>query len=447
MAKPPKKYSNLDKKQISIIKKKLNITKIQDIDISILKQFKEKLKKLKDSRNKNMIIYKLWDVVMCVILASFADNNTWKDIHIFVTDNYKWLKNFLQMTGGIPTADSYERIISLIDSQELNRLLFDFFTSITINTSPETETLNLDGRVNNGSKRNHTLQNDSEKPLNCLNAYSNKYQYCLYTKQIDEKTNEIPAIENLINGLNLNGVIVTWDALNTQIKNIQAVINAGGDYIVPIKGNQCTFYQDLIAYFDERKCEQIIAGNSKSEYLTYTEKSHSSLIKYECFQTSDIDWYSKKSDWQNMHSIGMIKKTIIKKTVVYENTNNNKKKKVEKTITTTENRYYISNRFPNINEFNKVTREHWSIENKVHWHLDFTFCQDDNTTSNKNALLNLEIIHKFILAILERVKPNYNMSLRSIRKHISNNFDEFFPELLCYLMLNGQTVFNTIKRP
>ena len=76
MAKPPKKYSNLDKKKISFIKKKLNITKIQDIDISILKQLKENLKNLKDSRNKNMIIYKLWDVIMCVILASFADNNT-----------------------------------------------------------------------------------------------------------------------------------------------------------------------------------------------------------------------------------------------------------------------------------------------------------------------------------------------------------------------------------
>ena len=95
MAKPPKKYSNLDKKQISFIKKKLNITKIQDIDISILKQLKENLKHLKDSRNKNMIIYKLWDVIMCVILASFADNNTWKDTHTFVVDNYSWFKSFL----------------------------------------------------------------------------------------------------------------------------------------------------------------------------------------------------------------------------------------------------------------------------------------------------------------------------------------------------------------
>ena len=241
MAKPPKKYSNLDKKKISFIKKKLNITKIQDIDISILKQLKENLKNLKDSRNKNMIIYKLWDVIMCVILASFADNNTWKDIHTFVVDNYSWFKSFLQMTGGIPTEDSYERIMSLIDSNELNKILFDFFTAITINITQNVEILNFDGRVNNGSKRNQTLQNDLVKPLNCLNVYSNKYKYCLYTTQIDDKTNEIPTIENLVKELNLKGIIVTWDALNTQTKNIESVIGAGGDYIVPIKGNQGTF--------------------------------------------------------------------------------------------------------------------------------------------------------------------------------------------------------------
>ena len=81
-------------------------------------------------------------------------------------------------------------------------------------------------------------------------------------------------------------------------------------------------------------------------------------------------------------------------------------------------------------------RQHWSVENKLHWHLDFTFCQDNNTTTNKKALLNLEIIYKFVLAILSRVKPRYNMSLKKIRKYLSNNFEEVLPELFCYLMLN-----------
>lgn len=438
MAKPQKKYSNLDKRQINYIKKKLGITKIQDIDTAILKQLKENLKKLKDSRNQNMIIYKLWDVLMCVILASFAENDTWEEIHNFVVDNYKWLKSFLQMTGGIPTEDSYERIIGLIDSNELNNILLDFFKTITLELNPQTELYNFDGRVNNGSKRNLTISNESKTPLNCLNIYSNKYKYCISTTKISDKTNEIPTIEELVKTLNLNDIIVTWDALNSQTKNVKAVVNAGGDYIIPIKGNQGTFHQDLTDYFDEIKCDEIRAGNLNSSYLTYTEKSHSSIIKYELFQTSDIKWYSKLNDWENVQSFGLVRKNITKK-VLTKNTRKNAKdkdKKVEKIVTTIENRYYISSRTVNITEFNTATREHWSVENKVHFHLDFTFCQDKNSTTNKNALLNLEIIHKFVLATLERTKPMYNKSLKSIRKHLSNNFEEFFPEFLCYLLLN-----------
>ena len=436
MAKPPKKYSNLSKEEIKFIKNKLGITKIQDIDTAILKELKESLKELKDSRNKNMISFKMWDVIICVILASFSDCNDWEDIHTFVVDNYSWLKSFLQMTGGIPKASSYERIISLIDNNELNKILFDFFKSITRKLNPEIKLRNFDGRVNNGSRRNSTISNDSSKPLNCLNCYANEYGYCIETVPIDEKTNEIPTIESLINGMDLTGVIATWDALNTQTKNVSAVINAGGDYIIPIKENQKNFYNDLKLYFDQEKCDEIIAGNSKSVYYTESEKSHSSYIKYEYFQTSDIDWYSNINDWEGIHSIGLVRKTITKKVKVKNERKNAKKNTIEKITSTVEYRYYISSKQVNIKEFSIATRQHWAIENKIHWHLDFTFRQDNNTTTNKKALLNLEIIHKFVLAILSRAKPKYKLSLKGIRKHLSNNFQEFLPELFCYLMLN-----------
>lgn len=436
MAKPPKKYSSLNRREKEYIKKKLGIKQVQDIDTAILKELKESLKKLKDSRNKNMIIYKLWDVIICIILASFANCDDWEDIHTFVEDNYDWLKSFLQMTGGIPKASSYERIISLVDEKELNIILLDFFKSLTTKLNPDIKLRNFDGRVNNGSKRNSSILNNSKTPLNCLNCYDNEYGYCIETIPIDDKTNEIPTIETLINGMDLTGVIATWDALNTQTKNVKAVINAGGDYIIPVKANQETFYNDLVLYFDNKRCEEIIAGNSNSVYYTETEKSHSSFIKYEYFQTSDINWYSKLSDWEGIHSFGLVRKTITKKTKVKNERKNAKKKTIEKIITTTESRYYISSKQVNIREFSIATRQHWAVENKIHWHLDFTFRQDNNTTTNKKALLNLEIIHKFILAVLSRAKPKYNLSLRHIRKHLSNNFKEFLPELFCYLMLN-----------
>lgn len=439
MAKPKTVFEKLTTVKKNFIKKKLGIKKIQDAKIVVLKKLKEELKKLKDVRIQHLIIYKQWDIIMCVILASFADNNDWEDIHNFVVDNYKWLKSFLQMTGGIPSSQTYERVMSLVDNEELNKILFDFFKSITMKEIVETKLMNIDGRVNNGSKRQDTFLREKVDPLNCLNAYSNEYGYCIYSKQITDKSNEIPAVEDLINGLDLTDVIVTWDALNTQVKNVEAVIKANGDYIVPIKGNQGVFHQDLIDYFDDDCCDKIIAGNSKSKYLQETEKSHGSIIKYEYFETSDIDWYDRLKDWKKIKGIGMVRKTITSLvTTTVEKKKNGKKVKEKQQIekTTVEKRYYISSRNVNIKEFAEAVRSQWNVEDKVHWHLDFTFRQDSNKTLNKRALLNLEIIHKFVLGILTKVKPEYNMSLKSIRKHLSNNFEEFFPELLCLLMLH-----------
>ena len=229
MAKPKKKYSILSKVEIKYLKEKFHITKISDLDTAVLKELKERLKRLKDKRNKNMLIYKIWDVVMCVIIASFANNDTWDDIHDFVVDNYDFFKSFLQMTGGIPKKESYERIMGLIDKDELNKILFEFFQEITFKKAVNTKVYNLDGKVNNGSKRNKTINNEAKSPLNCLNVYSNEDRYCILTEMISDKSNEIPMVEEIIKGLDLTDVTVTWDALNTQTKNVEAVINSKGD--------------------------------------------------------------------------------------------------------------------------------------------------------------------------------------------------------------------------
>lgn len=210
MAKPPKKYSNLTLKEKNYIKKKLGITKIEDVDTTMLRRLKEELKKLQDSRVQSLITYKLWDIIMCVIISSFACNDDWEEIYELVSDHYNWFKSFLQMTGGISKASTYERVMGLVDAQELNKILYDFFKSITLELNPNIETINFDGRVNNGSKRKIGISETETSPLNCLNAYSNKYGYCIGTVPIEEKSNEIPAIEKLVLGMNLTGVIVTW---------------------------------------------------------------------------------------------------------------------------------------------------------------------------------------------------------------------------------------------
>ena len=209
------------------------------------------------------------------------------------------------------------------------------------------------------------------------------------------------------------------DALNTQTKNIEAVIDGKGDYVVPVKANQGNFYQDLKDYFNDKQLEYIIAGENNSAYYKHFEKSHSSIITYEYFQTTDVNWYFDKDNWKSLHSIGLVKKTIFK----------NGEEIVEK-------KYYISSLFIDIKEFSNAIRNHWSVEKKLHWHLDFTFREDKNTTKNKNALLNLQMVNKFVLGTLNKVKELYTgLSLKKIRKLISFDFETNFLNLICYLVL------------
>lgn len=420
MAKPSKRRFELNIEQINYIKKLLGIEKIEDVDQAAMKKLKNNLKALKDSRVKKKTKFKIWDIVICSILADLFGAQDWEDIHDFVENHYEWLRNFLLLTGGIPSAKTYERVLAIIDSKQLEDILNEFIMLFSIKSEFETDIIDLDGRVSKGSARRETVYQEKVKPLNILNAYSNKYGVCLASERIEDKTNEIPTIPEILKRFKVKGNIITWDALNTQTENVKAVIELKGDYIVPIKGNQGNFYKDLIEYFDEKKLEIIKAGNLESSYLQYYEKRGCQIIHYEYFQTTDVKWYFDKNKWEKLHSIGAVRKTIIE---------GNKETK--------EMRYYISSLYCDIELFSNAIRNHWSVENKLHWHLDFTFKQDSNTTVNKNALMNLEIINKFCLAILNKVKPFYNnISLRRIRKIISYNFEESLVDIMCYLALS-----------
>lgn len=421
MARPSKRRFQLDIRQISFIKKKLGINKIEDVDKATMKLLKEKFKTLTDSRMKHKTKFKIWDIIICTILAVLFGADSWDEVHDFVENYRPWLREFLLMTGGIPCTKTYERVFSIIDSKELEKILVEFLSLFSLSNNMEKDIINLDGRVTKGSSRKETEYNNEVKPLNVLNAYSNKYGICLASEMIEDKTNEIPTIPEILKRFNVKGNIITWDALNTQTKNIETVIDLKGDYVVPIKTNQGNFYNDLIDYFDEKKLDSIKAGNTKAQYMEVFEKRGSTSIHYEYYQTSDVKWYFDKDKWKGLRSIGVVKKTI--------DDGKTKKPKIEM-------RYYISSLKVEIELFSNAIRNHWSVENKLHWHLDFTFRQDKNTTMNKKALMNLELVNKFCLGILNKIKPFYNnISLRRIRKIISYHFEKLLVDIMCYLSL------------
>lgn len=379
---------------------------LDDLNYDSLKEFKEKVKQLSDSRQKGKIKYKIWDIVVVSFLAILGNCNDWEEIYEFAHQKKDWLKKFLKLSGGIPSAITFKRVFSIIKPEQLENICVLFAQDVLHLFNSDKDIMNIDGKTDNGSSRNENDIREKVKALNVLNVYSNNLGLCVASEKIDDKTNEITTIPKILERIHVKGNIITWDALNTQKANVEMVIKLKGDYVVPVKQNQGTFYNDLVLYFDEKQLEIIKSCGSHNAYTKQIEKSHSSVITYEYFQTENIDWYYDIKNWKGIKSFGVVRKTIEK---------NN--------VKTTEMRYYISSLYNDIETFSKAIRQHWSVENKLHWHLDFTFKQDENSTMDKNALLNLQILKKLSLSFLNQVKSIYNKSLRIIRFRLSLNYE------------------------
>lgn len=243
---------------------------IEELNYTALRDSKEKVKLLSDGREKGKVQYKIWDIVIVSFLAILGNCNDWEEIHDFAVLKKDWLKNSLMLTDGILSTITYKRVFSIIKPDELENTCVLFAQDDLKLFSSERDIMNIDGKTDNGSKRNESDIRDKVKSLNVLNVYSNNLGLCVASEKIEDKTNEIPTVPKILDRINVKGNIITWDALNTQKSSVEKVIKLKGDYVVPIKLNQENFYNDLVLYFNDKQLEVIKAnevGNSYSKEL------------------------------------------------------------------------------------------------------------------------------------------------------------------------------------
>jgi len=260
--------------------------------------------------------------------------------------------------------------------------------------------------------------------LNTLNAYSSDWGMCIDQQFIEDKSNEIPAMPLLLKRLDLKNSIVTWDALNTQKDTVRAVIAGKGDYLGALKGNQGNLFSDVKDYFDEETKAEIKKADNE-RYKTTTEKEHSAIVTREYYLESEIDWLYDKKDWAGLSAIGV----EIKKTVKFG----------KETEPIFEERYYICS-ITNINDFARAVRGHWGVENGLHWHLDYTFNDDKNTTTKDNGAKGLQMFKKIVLALLKIAQAVYppRTSLKKIRYRLSLDYENEIERI--FTALNADSV-------
>lgn len=248
----------------------------------------------------------------------------------------------------------------------------------------------IDGKTMRGNSQN------KEKPSHIVSAWSKEDGFCLGQKAVEEKTNEITAIPDLLEKLQVKGQVVTIDAMGTQ-KGIAEKIRAKrADYVLSLKGNQGTLYEDVKEYFaDIEICKEI---EKSGNYKKTKEKAHGQIETREYYQTEDIGWLEQRKDWKGLKSMAMERKRIER---------DGEKK--------TEYRYYISSLKGDIDLLSRAVRGHWSIES-MHWHLDVTFREDANTTIDKTAAQNQNIIRKWCLSILKMAELSTKTKRLSMKK-------------------------------
>ena len=343
------------------------------MDIEVLK---EKLQEITDPRrewgNKR---HKLEDILIIGLCSVMCCGEDFVDMEEFGKDREDWLRGFLSLANGIPDSDTFRRVYERIDPRALAKCLNTWLDGAQ---SSGGRSVNIDGKTICGSK------NEKHSAYHVVSAWVAEAHITLGELAVEEKGNEITAIPELLDLIDIQGDIITIDAMGCQ-KSIAAKIREKqADYVLALKDNQSILHKDVSDYFEwierERpRSENIDAWRSKPE------KCHGRIETREVL-TATTNWLEEKEEWADIQTI--IRYRCIR---IIDG---------KETISV---RHYISSFLTSAEEFCQIIRGHWSVENQLHWMLDVVFREDDARAKKDNSPLNLNIIRKVALGLLKKL--------------------------------------------
>ena len=361
---------------------------------------------IEDKRQQTKVRHKLKDIIMIVLFATLANVDDWVEMEYFAHYHEAYLKKYIELKNGIPSHDTLCRVFGMLSPEILQQLYGKWQELLNQNEGEVLRKLIcIDGKTMRSNKRKEG------KPNHIITAWSKEDGFSLGQKVVNTKSNEITAIPELLEKIRIKGQVVTIDAMGTQTAIAEKIRLKRGDHVLALKENQRTLHEDVSLYLNDAEIKEEL--RKKGKYKKTIEKAHSQLEIREYYQTKEIGWLPQKKDWKGLKSIGMEEKTIRK---------DGQEKK--------EFRYYISSLNEDIELFSRAVRGHWSVES-MHWQLDVTFKEDANTTLDKQAAENLNIIRKWCLSILKMVEIfRPNLSMKKKRFVISMNPAEFLEQVL-----------------
>lgn len=351
------------------------------------------------------IRHKLSDLLVIILLGVICGCETWIDIEDYAHAKFDWLKTFLELPGGVPSNDTYRRLMERIRPKMLETVYRSWILPYVGKCIGKH--VAIDGKtICTSSNLRKANDNDEEGKLHIISAWVREDGLSLGQIKTEEKSNEITAIPKLLESLDIKGAVITIDAMGCQTAIAEKIIEEEAIYLLAVKLNQQSLYEAIDEYFKWARTDPV-EKNRMSVYR-YSDHAHGRSIHRTVEVCNDVAWIETNSEWKNLASIICVTRTGVR---------DGKETK--------ETAYYISCREWEAKEVAPCIQGHWSIENNLHWSLDVQFHEDGNQIYRGHAQENLSVVRK-IAQLMLRSENSLKLSVgrKSRRAAMLNDYAE-----------------------
>ncbi len=348
------------------------------IDAAII-PLKEHFSVLDDPRAQHSIEHLLLDIVLVTICAVICGADSWVEIENYGIAKQQWLETFLELPNGIPSHDTFERMFARLHPEQLQQCFLNWVQAVFSIT--DGQLISLDGKTLRGSYNRGRKQG----MIHMVSAWASQNRLVLGQQKVNEKSNEITAIPELLKVLNLNGAVVSIDAMGCQTEIAAQIVSQQGDYVLALKGNQGELHQDVQQLFDYAY-SQNFRGIEHDFYQTH-EQGHGRQEIRRYWVMGKTEYLMGAENWAKLTTIGCVES----------------QRQVGDKITS-ERRYYLLSLPMDATGFATAVRGHWGIESQLHWVLDVGFREDQSRAAQGYCAENLAVIRHLALNLLSQEK-------------------------------------------
>lgn len=339
----------------------------------------EHFESVEDPRIERSKEHLLIDILTIAILAVICGADGWVGIETYGKAKQNWLKTFLALPNDIPSHDTFARVFARLDPEQLQTAFLSWVRSVSQLTAGEV--IAIDGKT---ARRSYD-KGQEKGAVHRVSAWASQNRLVSGQRKVDDKSTEITAIPELLKVLDLQGCIVTIDAMGTQKAIAAQIVAQGGDYVLALKGNQGNLFEDVEQLFDWAT-SQAFTGSDHDFHETL-ETGHGRIEKRRCWSLGQVEGLIDGEKWAQLTSIARVE--------AIRECNGQTSREV---------RYYISSLAPDAQRLAEAIRTHWSVEHPLHWVLDVAFREDDCRIRTGHAPENFTLLRHLAVSALNQEK-------------------------------------------